>query len=53
MIILALCSQGDLALAGYASLRRDLLAFARYGPQVVAVGDAVFAALRQSQASGA
>ena len=48
MIILALCAQGDLALAAYEDIRRGLLVFARYGPQVIAVGDAVFQALRQS-----
>jgi hypothetical protein len=48
MIILALCAQGDLALAAYDDIRRDLLGFARYSPQVVAVGDSVFAALLRS-----
>ena len=48
MILLAFCAQGKLTLAAYADIRRALLVFARYGPQVVAVGDAVFEALCQS-----
>lgn len=52
MIVLACCAQGELALAAWAGIRRDLLAFARYGPSVVARGDAVFAALDPSSVRG-
>lgn len=48
MIVLAFCIQGELAPAAFADIRRELLVFARYAPQVVAVGDALFEALRQS-----
>lgn len=51
MIILALCVHGNLAIGSYSEIRRDLLTFARYGPQVVSVGDAVFGALQQSRVS--
>jgi len=52
MIILALCVHGNLAIGSYGEIRRELLTFARYGPQVVSVGDAVFRALQQSLGSG-
>jgi hypothetical protein len=51
MIILAFCVRGHLAIGSYGEIRRDLLTFARYGPQVVSMGDAVFRALEQSLSS--
>ncbi len=52
MIVLALCVHGNLARGSYSEIRRDLLTFARYSPQVVSVGDAVFGAWQQSLADG-
>lgn len=49
MIVLALCIHGELTLAAFPAIRRHLLTFARYSPRIVAVGDAVFHALRQSR----
>ncbi len=49
MIILALYARGMLTSASYDAIRRELPTFARYSPQVFAVGDAVFQALRQAR----
>jgi hypothetical protein len=48
MLLLALCAQGYLSIADFPPLRDRLCSFARYGPEVVAIGDAVYGALLQS-----
>ena len=52
MLILALCIQGNLPMDAYPALRARLLTFARYRPEIVAVGDAVFAAIAGGGAIG-
>jgi hypothetical protein len=49
MIILALYARGMLTTESYDAVRLELPTFARYSPQVFAVGDAVFQALRQGR----
>lgn len=48
MIVLALCAQGHLPLAAFPQEREKLRAFARYGPEIIAAGDAVYQALLQT-----
>ncbi len=48
MLVLALCAHGHLKIKAYGEIRNNLVLFARYGPQVFSVGDAVFEALKQS-----
>lgn len=50
MIVLALCAQGHLPLAAFPQQREKLRAFARYGPEIIAAGDAVYQALLQASA---
>ncbi|ADW16815.1 hypothetical protein Despr_0639 [Desulfobulbus propionicus DSM 2032] len=52
MLLLALCARGDLPLAAYPQLRRRLSAFARYGRDILAVGDALFHALGAARPGG-
>jgi hypothetical protein len=49
MIVLALCAQKHLPLAVFPELRQRIAAFSRYSPAVMAVGDAVYQALRRSR----
>ncbi|MCL2790205.1 MAG: hypothetical protein FWD79_06125 [Desulfobulbus sp.] len=42
MLMLALCAQGHLPLAAFPPQREKLCGFARYGAEVLAVGDAVY-----------
>ncbi len=52
MIVLALCAQDRLPLAAFPSIRDSLCAFARYGPAVVAAGDALYRRLAQARPCG-
>lgn len=49
MLVLALCAQDNLPLVDYPDLRNRLCVFARYSPEVVATGDAVYQALHRNQ----
>jgi hypothetical protein len=48
MIVLALVAQGHLSLAACTELLDQLRSFARYGPEVLAVGDQMFQLLKQA-----
>lgn len=52
MLILALCIRGDLPCTAYPRLRDQLRTFARYSPDIFAVGDAVFQALHPTCGEG-
>mgnify|MGYP001290611368 CR=1 FL=1 len=48
MLLLALCAQSRLPPIAFPDLRDRLCTFARYGPEVIAVGDAVYQTLCHS-----
>ena len=48
MIVLAMCLQGRMDIAAFAGVREQLLQFAHYSRQVIAAGDALFAAMQDA-----